>query len=215
MLLKIKQLSVPPGNKVLLKDVKWEEFKDILEDLGEARSTRIAYEGHTLEIMTPLPEHETGKVLIGDLVKTLMQELDVDYWPLGSTTFKNELMQQGIEPDDCFYIENEAKVRGKKRIDLSVDPPPDLALEIDVTSRTHPSIYEALGVPELWRFEKGKLKIYLLEDGKYVESDKSKNFPNLPLIEAIPEYLNRCSTMGINKTLSSFRAWVREEISTP
>jgi len=214
MLLKLKQLSVPPGNKVLLRDVQWEEFEDILEDLGEDRSTRIAYEGRTLEIMTPLPEHETGKVLIGDLVKNLMQELDIDYWPLGSTTFKNELMQQGIEPDDCFYIENEAKVRGKKRIDLSVDPPPDLALEIDVTSRTHPSIYEALGVPELWRFEKGKLKIYLLEDGKYVESQKSKNFPNLPLIEAIPEYLERCSTVGVNKTLNGFRAWVRQQIST-
>ena len=214
MLLKLKQLSVPPGNKVLLRDVKWEEFEDILEDLGEDRSTRIAYEGRTLEIMTPLPEHETGKVLIGDLVKTLMQELDIDYWPLRSTTFKNELMQQGIEPDDCFYIENEAKVRGKKRIDLSVDPPPDLALEIDVTSRTHPSIYEALGVPELWRFEKGKLKIYLLEDGKYVESQKSKNFPNLPLIEAIPEYLERCSTVGVNKTLNGFRSWVRQQIST-
>lgn len=214
MLLKLKQLSVPSGNKVLLTDVKWEEFEDILEDLGEDRSTRIAYQGRTLEIMTPLPEHETGKVLIADLVKTLMQELDIDYWPLGSTTFKNELMQQGIEPDDCFYIENEARVRGKKRIDLSVDPPPDLALEIDVTSRTHPSIYEALGVPELWRFEKGKLKIYLLEDGKYVESQKSKNFPNLPLIEAIPEYLERCSTVGVNKTLNGFRAWVREQIST-
>lgn len=214
MLLKIKQLSVPSGNKVLLTDVKWEEFEDILEDLGEERSTRIAYQGRTLEIMTPLPEHETGKVLIADLLKTLMQELDIDYWPLGSTTFKNELMQQGIEPDDCFYIENEARVRGKKRIDLSVEPPPDLALEIDVTSRTHPSIYEALGVPELWRFEKGKLKIYLLENGKYVESQKSKNFPNLPLIEAIPEYLERCSTAGINKTLNGFRAWVREQIST-
>lgn len=214
MLLKLKQLSVPPGSKVLLSDVKWEEFEDILEDLGEDRSTRIAYEDGTLEIMAPLPEHETGKVLISDLVKTLMQELDIDYWPLGSTTFKNELMQQGIEPDDCFYIENEDKLRGKKRIDLSVDPPPDLALEIDVTSRTHPSIYEALGVPELWRFEKGKLKIYLLEDGKYVESDKSKHFPNLPLKEAIPEYLDRCSAMGINKTLKSFRSWVREQISS-
>jgi Uma2 family endonuclease len=214
MLLKIKQLSVPSGNKVLLTDVKWEEFEDILEDLGEDRSTRIAYQGRTLEIMTPLPEHETGKVLIADLLKTLMQELDIDYWPLGSTTFKNELMQQGIEPDDCFYIENEARVRGKKRIDLSVEPPPDLALEIDVTSRTHPSIYEALGVPELWRFEKGKLKIYLLEDGKYVESQKSKNFPNLPLIEAIPEYLERCSTVGVNKTLKSFRSWVGEQIYT-
>ncbi|NEO58450.1 MAG: Uma2 family endonuclease [Okeania sp. SIO3B5] len=140
MLVKLQQLTVPPGQRVLLKDVSWQDFEGILADLGESRNSRIAYENNTLEIMAPLPEHESAKVIIADLLKVLMQELEIDFWPLGSTTFKNELMQQGIEPDDCFYIENEAKVRGKKRIDLTVGPPPDLALEIDVTSRTHPNI---------------------------------------------------------------------------
>ncbi len=212
MLLKVKQLTVPPGNKLLLKDVKWEEFEKILEDLGEERSTRIAYEDSILEIMAPLPEHERSKEIISDLLKALLEELETEFLTLGSTTFKNELMTAGIEPDNCFYIDHEAAVRNKERLDLSVDPPPDLVLEIDVTSRTHPSIYEALGVPELWRFEKGKLKIYLLEDGKYVESDKSKNFPNLPLIEAIPEYGDRAKTDGRNKTMKAFRVWVKQKI---
>jgi Uma2 family endonuclease len=131
---------------------------------------------------------------------------------LGSTTFKNEEMDKGIEPDNCFYIQNEAIVRGKNRLDLTVDPPPDLALEIDVTSRTHPSIYEALGVPELWRFENEKLQINVLREGKYIQCEYSLIFPNLPLIEIIPQYLNQSVALGRNKIMKAFRAWVRERL---
>jgi Uma2 family endonuclease len=122
-------------------------------------------------------------------------------------------MLKGIEPDNCFYIQNEAAVRGKERLDLSVDPSPDLALEIDVTSRTHPSIYEALGVPELWRFEKGKLQINVLRNGKYMESWFSPTFPNLPLVEVIPQYLSQVKTDGRNKTMRAFRDWVRQQVT--
>ncbi|NES07691.1 MAG: Uma2 family endonuclease [Okeania sp. SIO2F4] len=212
MLLELKRLTIPPGQKVLLKDVSWQEFEEILTDLGESRSSRIAYANNTLEIMAPLPEHETRKVLIGDLLKALMEELDIEFWSLCSTTFKNELMRQGIEPDDCFYIENEAKVRGKERLDLTIDPPPDLALEIDVTSRTHTNIYASLGVGELWRFDKGKLQIYVLENNKYIESKFSPHFPNLPLTEIIPEYRDRCQSIGRNQTMKAFRNWVRAEL---
>lgn len=212
MLLELKRITVPPGHRMLLSDVSWQEFEAILEDLGEHRGSRVAYDHGTLEIMTPLPEHEHGKEIISDLVKALLEELDIEFCTLGSTTFKNQLMSQGIEPDNCFYIQNEAEVREKNRLDLTVDPPPDLALEIDVTSRTHPSIYEALGVPELWQFENGKLYINVLRDGKYLKSENSSNFLNFPLIEIIPQYLNQCRTEGRNKTMKAFRAWVREQI---
>lgn len=212
MLLELKRITVPPGQRILFSDVSWQEFEAILEDLGEHRSSRVAYENGILEIMTPLPEHETGKEIVSDLVKALLEELDIEFCTLGSTTFKNELMSQGIEPDNCFYIQNEAAVRGKNRLDLTVDPPPDLALEIDVTSRTHPSIYEALKVPELWQFENGKLQINVLREGKYIKSEYSQNFPNFPLIEMIPQYLIQCKTVGRNKTMKAFRAWVREQI---
>ena len=145
-------MNVPPGQRVLLEDVSLQEFEAILSELGEHRAARVAYDNGILEIMTPLPEHERNKETISDLVKALLEELDIEFLPLGSTTFKNKLMKKGIEPDNCFSIQNEAAVRGKDRLDLTVDPPPDLALEIDVTSRTHPNIYEALKVPELWRF---------------------------------------------------------------
>lgn len=122
-------------------------------------------------------------------------------------------MAQGIEPAQCFYIRNEAAVRGKKRLDMAIDPPPDLALEIDVTSRTQPSIYLASGVPELWRFDKGKLKINVLYNGDYVESEESPNFPGLPLVEVIPRYLEESKTGGRNATLRAFRTWVREQLA--
>lgn len=113
MLLELKRFDIPPGQAVHLKDVTWEEFEQILEELGEHRAAKIAYRDNRLEIMTPLPEHESNKEIIGDLIKALLEELDIEFYPLGSTTFKNELMQEGIEPDNGFYIQNEIKVRGK------------------------------------------------------------------------------------------------------
>jgi Uma2 family endonuclease len=212
MLLELKRITVPPGQRVLLSEVSWQEFEAILEDLGEHRSSRVAYDNGILEIMTPLPEHEHNKEIISDLIKALLEELDIEFCTLGSTTFKNQNMNQGIEPDNCLYIQNEAAVRGKNRLDLTVDPPPDLALEIDVTSRTHPNIYEALGMPELWQFENGKLQINVLQEGKYIKCEYSPNFPNFPLIDLIPQYFNQCQTEGRNKTMKAFRAWVREKI---
>ena len=212
MLLNIRRIDVPPGQRVLLRDVTWQEFETILDELGEHRAARIAYDRGVLEIMAPLPEHEDDKEIIGDLLKALLEELDIEFRSLGSTTFKNQIMLQGIEPDQCFYIENESKIRGKKRLDLTQDPPPDLALEIDVTSRTHPSIYEALKVPELWRFEKGKLQINLLQNGSYVVSEQSKYFPNFDLAEILPQYLEQSKTAGRNSIIKAFRNWVREQI---
>lgn len=214
MLLSVKRIDVPPGQRVLLRDVTWQEFETIIDDLGEHRATRIAYERGVLEIMAPLPEHEDNKEIISDLVKALLEELDIEFRSLGSTTFKKQSMAQGIEPDQCFYIKNESKIRGKKRLDLTQDPPPDLALEIDITSRTHASIYEALKVPELWRFDKEKLQINLLQGGLYVESQQSLNFPNLPLIEIIPQYLEQSRTAGRNATLKAFRRWVQGQIQS-
>jgi Uma2 family endonuclease len=212
MLLELKRIHVPPGQRVLLRDVTWQELETILEDLGEHRAARIAYDRGILEIMAPLPEHEYDKEIIGDLVKALLEELNTEFISLGSTTFKNQAMAQGIEPDQCFYIKNESKIRGKKRLDLTVDPPPDLAIEVDITSRTHPNIYEALKVPELWRFNKGKLQINILQDGHYVESQQSLNFPQFKLVEAITQYLEQSITGGRNATFKAFRLWVRKQI---
>lgn len=212
MLLELNQLVVQPGQQLLLKNVSWQMYENILEELGEKRAARINYSQGLLEIMTPLPEHEDDKVIIGDLVKVLLEELDIENRSLASTTFKSENMKTGVEADDCFYIQNEAAIRGKKRIDLAIDPPPDLALEIDITSRTRLNNYEALGVPELWRYDGQSLEISVLESGKYVKSNLSYNFPSLPLIEIIPQYVERSKIEGRNATIKAFRSWVNSQI---
>ncbi|MFM6309956.1 MAG: Uma2 family endonuclease [Dolichospermum sp.] len=208
MLLELKRIHVPPGQRVILENVTWKELETIIAELGEHRAARIAYDRGILEIMSPLPEHQFDKEIISDLVKALLEELNIEFRCLGSTTFKNQFMAQGIEPDQCFYIQNEAVIRGKKRLDLTIDPPPDLALEIDITSRTHLNIYQGLKVPEVWRFENGILQINVLENGVYVESKSSLNFPNLPLIAVIPQYLEKSRTIGRNATLKAFRSCV-------
>lgn len=210
MLLELRRLEVPPGQRLLLRDVTWQEFETILEELGDHRGARLAYDNGRLEMMMPLPEHEDDKEIIGDLIKALLEELDIEFRSLGSTTFK-KAQTQGLEPDQCFYIQNEAAIRGKKRIDLMVDPPPDLAIEIDVTSRTHPSIYEALGVPELWQFEQGRMQINVLQGGSYALAVESPNFRGLPLGEVLPYYLAESKTIGRNKVLRAFRLWVQEQ----
>lgn len=205
----LKQLVVPPGQQLLLKDVSWQMYENILEELGEKRSARINYFQGILEIMTPLPEHEDDKVIIGDLLKALLEEIDIEFRSLASTTFKNKLMETGVEADDCFYIQNESLIRGKKRIDLIIDPPPDLAIEIDITSRTNLNNYEALGVPELWRYDGQILDINVLENDKYINSSISRNFPKFPLIDAIPQYVEQSKIQGRTATIKAFRSWIK------
>lgn len=212
MLLALEQINVLQGQTLVINDVDWKQFEQILEELGEKRNSKIAYYNHTLEIMIPLPEHESDKVLITTLLEITLEELDIDFCCLGSTTFKSEILQKGIEPDNCFYIQNEAKIRGKKRLDSTIAPPPDLALEIALTSRTYPHIYSALGVPELWRFEKGHLHINILENNEYIEKEFSPIFPNIPLKTLIPEFLTKCKTQGRNKTVRAFRTLIKDYV---
>ena len=210
----LSQLIIPPGNKIKLQNVSWEMYEAILDELGEGYAIRLTYYKETLEIRMPLPKHEKAKSLIGYLVNVLLEELNIDCDVLGSTTFKSKEMQSGVEPDDCFYIQNEAAIRGKDRIDLTVDPPPDLAIEIDNSSPTSLSSYQALKVPELWRYDGRILKIYRLQDGKYLESDTSQNFPDFPIIDVIPQYVDRSNTQGRSPTIRAFRAWVKEQLQT-
>lgn len=209
---KFQQIEVPPGQTIFFHDISWEDFETILEELGEHRATRITYNQGVLEIMAPLPEHEIDKELLSDLVKIIFEELEIDRECFGSTTFKNQAMAQGIEPDQCFYIKHHLLMRGKTRIDLKIDPPPDLAIEIDLTSKTQIETYQNLGVPELWIYTKNQLKIYILQNQTYLESTNSPIFAHLPILEIIPEHIQRSKVVGASSTLRAFRQWVREQI---
>ncbi|MGJ5675044.1 MAG: Uma2 family endonuclease [Nostochopsis sp.] len=210
MLLELRQLRIQPGQQLLLEDVSWQQFENILAELGEHRAARISYSHGFLEIMVPLPEHEKAKEIIGDMVKFLLNERSINYDALGSTTLKSEKITQGVEPDACFYIQNQAAIIGKNRINLSVDPPPDLAIEIDLTSRTQLDNYQILGVPELWRYEKQGLKINVLLAGKYVESNFSPTFPDVPIIDLVNQYVQQSQVVGSSQAIQAFRNWVRD-----
>ncbi len=207
--LKLRQIVVQPGQRIQLQQVNWPEFEAILDELGQQRSTRIAYNSGTLEIRIPSPEHEVDKELIGDMVKILLEELDIQNECFGSTTFKRQDMEKGIEPDQCFYISNAAQMIGKRRVDLAVDPPPDLAIEVDVTSKTGLTVYQSLGVPELWQLDAGQVRINRLEGGQYVSATESLYFPELPLSEIISDYLARSQAVGRSQILKAFRRWAQ------
>jgi hypothetical protein len=187
----IAQIQVAPGQRLILENISWQEFEEILEDLGEHRHSHIAYYRGVLEFRMPSLGHEQAKVLISNLLVVLLEELNLEWESLGSTTFKSQVMQTGIEPDDCFYIQNYQAMIGKQRLDLTVYPVPDLAIEVDLTSATQISAYEALGVPEIWFYKKGKLEISVLENGQYIKALTSKVFPDLPVIEGISLFLER------------------------
>lgn len=210
--LQLRQIRVSPGQSVDLEDVDWHEFEMILAELGDRRNTRIAYTNRVLTIVAPLYEHESSKVMLGDLVKVLLEELDVNYAAAGSTTLKRQDLGKGAEPDDSFYIESCEQVLGKKKIDLNIDPPPDLAIEIDLTSKTQIGIYEALGVPELWRFDSGQLRIDVLRDGKYVQVKKSRIFPDWPVAELARTYIGKAIAAGQGVATKELRKWVRNRL---
>ena len=209
VMLQLQQLVVHPGQRIQLQAINWQELEAILDELGDKRASRIAYSDGVLEIRMPLPKHEKAKVLVGDMVKILLEEMDVDNECFGSSTFKRQDMAKGIEPDDCFYIENAAQMIGKDRIDLTIDPPPDLAIEVDVTSKTGLEAYQALGVPELWRWEDGRLRISLLRDGRYQDVSSSPHFSQFPIVDGMAQFLDRSHTEGRSQTLKAFRQWVR------
>jgi Uma2 family endonuclease len=208
----LNRIEIPAGQRIYLHDIDWQEFEQILLELGEKRATRIAYFDGELEIRMPLPEHERAKVLISHLLVVLLEELDLSWESLGSSTFKKESMKAGIEPDDCFYLKNCRAMVGKKRLDLTIDPPPDLAIEVDLTSPTQISAYEALEVPEIWRYKNGKLAIFILSDGQYIESSLSPTFPTLPVIEAISRLLERSAEILMSEARKEFRQQVRQWI---
>lgn len=203
----VSQMQLTPGSTVTIPDVTWEEFESILQELGEKRASRIAYNQGNLEIMVPLPEHEISKDLISDIVKILLKAKGIKYQPFGSTTFKKQ-GTAGVEPDACFYIQNYQRMIGRRRLQPD-DPPPDLAIETDLTSKTTLDAYEAIGVPELWIFDSGKLAIYLLKDGKYIKSEKSPYFEDLDITQIIPNTIERSWQVGSFQALEEFTAMIK------
>ncbi|WP_299487663.1 Uma2 family endonuclease [Acaryochloris sp. IP29b_bin.137] len=198
-------------DRILLNNISWQQFEALLHNLGDHRAARLAYDRGTLEIMTPLPEHEYYKEVLSEATKEIADVLERDYESYGSTTWRRQIKEAGLEPDNCFYFQNESKVRGKLSFDLDRDPPPDLSLEIDVTSKSlnRLPIYARLGVPELWCYDDGQLTIYHLCQGEYAEAENSLVFPQLPIRE-LPQLINEHRQRGRRALRKAVRTWTKK-----
>ncbi|MGD2183443.1 Uma2 family endonuclease [Lusitaniella coriacea] len=196
--------------RVMLHPVRWQTFKILLGDLGAHRGTRLAYCEEMLEIMTPLGEHEHNNRFIDDLIRAIADEKNLNIKKMGSLTLKRDDLQKGVEPDSCYYLQNEPQVRGKQNINLNIDPPPDLVLEIDITSGSLNKlpIYGALGVPEVWRYDGEDLTVWVRQaSGKYDRATHSLAFPDVE-IAAIPQFVRQSLIDGETATLREFRRWI-------
>lgn len=202
-------MSVVTGgeNRVLLSDISWATFQALATESNRG-GTRFTYDQGRLEIMPPSTEHQWLKTLIGRMVEMMAFQLEIAIRSGGSTTLLNELAERGVEPDECYYVANEARVRGRDDIDLAVDPPPDLAIEIDVTSSSinQLPIYASLGVPEVWLYHGGLLRAFVLgSDGNYQQQPQSAAFPFLSL-DGFQQFLEQRNLKDENSLIREFVA---------
>ncbi len=201
---------LPEGGTLHLQDVSWKEYEELVERRDEVSHVRLSYDQGLLEIMSPSAKHEKYARLFEHLIAVLTEELNLEFVSCGSVTLRLQKKSKGTEPDDCFYIRNVAQILDKEWINLETDPPPDLAIEIDVT---HPTlnklaIYAGLGVPEVWRYNGARVEFYRLVEEGYAVIPASHLFPFL-MPAALVEYLRLGSTQGINTMRRAFQAWVQ------
>lgn len=196
--------------RVVLTGVSWETYESLLADIGDRSTPRLTYDRGTLQIMSPTPEHGHYGHILSLLVEVLAEEMAQDVRCFGITTFRRKDLKRGFEPDTCFYIQNEAHFRGKLELDLKVDPPPDLVIEVDITSPSLERfpIFAAFGVPEVWRFDGERLEIFLLSEGTYAKSEKSKALPFV-VPEALVGFVAESVSLGRLEWLRKVREWAR------
>lgn len=201
--------QLPVDSTLILRNVAWEDYEDLLEAVGEAPGLRIAYDRGTVQIMTLSPEHESYGRLIERLIDRLSARLHVKILFFGSSTLKRKDRGRGAEPDACFYVKTAAAIGRKIQLDFATDPPPDIVVEIDVT---HDSLwkfplYAALGVPELWRYDGAALAMYQLRDADYVPVSASVA---LAVLDAgtLTKFLNLSSSRDQHEILLAFEEWL-------
>lgn len=200
-----------PAEKIILHDVSWETYEQLLANYNECQSPRFAYDDGTLEIMILSAKHEEPSRTIASLIEILAEEFSINFRNLGSTTFRRKKLKKGFEPDACFYIQNVGRIKGKEEIDLEVDPPPDLTVEIDVTS---PSlnrfpIYAAIGIPEIWRYDGARMTFYQLSGSTYTEVDERAALPHVNS-QIVTRFIKESRTMERLDWLRRVRAWARK-----
>ena len=202
----------PEESRVLLRNISWKTYESLLEDLADCSAPRLTYDRGDLEIMSPQAKHEDATQSVDLLMAIISEELNVEIRGLGSTTFKREEFERGFEADACFFIKNAELVRGKDRLDLPADLPPEIVFEVDITgSSLHKdSIFAKLGVPEVWRYD-GKDMEILIRSGEGYEA--SKVSAALPFIttEILESFVSEGRTLSRPEWFKKVRAWARQQ----
>ncbi|MGF1600950.1 MAG: Uma2 family endonuclease [Chloroflexi bacterium AL-N5] len=200
--------SAQSEQRLTLHNISWDTYEKILVALGEHRAAHLTYDEGVLEFMVPLEAHENSSDVIGAFIRALVVESGQNLKSMASTTLRRRALQKGAEPDKCFYIQNEAQVRGRQ-VDLEQDPPPDLVVEVDITHTDidKNALYAKLGVPEFWRFNGRTLTLYQLQVGQYTEVEVSPTFP-WANEDVFYTYLKRCRSSGEAEALRQLAVWV-------
>jgi Uma2 family endonuclease len=207
------EITAVPANNAVLPNISWPTYQAMLTDMGDQRSIRLTYYHGVLEILMPLGLHETINYILERIIIALTEELDLCIRGFGSTRLNREDLAVGVEPDCCFYIQNCDRISGRE-IDLANDPPPDLVVEVDITSPSNRrfAIYRDLGVPEIWKYSVSSIQIYQLQADEYLETEFSLAFPMVS-----SEILNRFLQQSVNddnKLIREFRKWIRQQINS-
>jgi Uma2 family endonuclease len=204
----------PAEHRIILHNTSWETYQRLMKERGESRVPRFAYDRGELEIMSPSTEHESIAYYIGLLVAMFAEEAGVDLYGAGSTTFDREDLGRSFEPDACFYVQNAERVRGKPRIDLGLDPPPDLLIEVDITSPSLDKfpIYARVSIPEIWHHDGERLAFFELRGGEYVEISGSRILSPLSG-EALSSFIEESTSLDIVTWMRRVREWTRGNIT--
>ncbi len=210
----METIKSPAEQKITLHNASWETYERLIRERGESRVPRFAYDRGELEIISPSAEHESAAYFLELLVALFAEETGINAYGVGSTTFKREDLERGFEPDACFYVQNEERIRGKPRIDLDVDPPPDLVIESGITSPAlnKISIYARMGVPEIWRHDGGRVSIFVLREGEYAVVAEGAVLPPLsgPVLSRSVE---ESRSLGSAAWMRRVREWARTHAS--
>lgn len=201
------------SESVVLLDIQWSTYCRLVRDL-ERQSKRLTYDKGALEIMSPSPAHEHAKEWLGKMVTILAEEFEVDFIFGGSTTLKVRKLKKGLEPNQCYWIANYERIADRNTINLAKDPPPDLVVEIDITSSSlnRMKIYAKLGVPEVWRYDGSRLFVYSLDAARaYTPVSRSVAFPDFP-VALIEKNIERPSGESDLQSIRRFRLLAREHV---
>jgi Uma2 family endonuclease len=201
------KIHLPAGSVVRLP-ATWQDYQALSQQRGDGSIPRIKYRHGEVLLMSPLPKHGRDTSLIADVIKVLLDHVGQEYDAFTSVTMDRP-EESGIEPDYCFYINNWQAVSGKDRLDWVSEPPPDLVLEIDVTSYSDINDYLLYRVPEVWLFRKTQILIYQLQNTEYILQERSLYFPEIQIQDAI----THCLQVAYDRNTSAAIRDLRQQLN--